>query len=617
MSVTLRFVKPLMLGLALALLMGAVAVNTTSAGGPKPDQRVSHINKIATRAMPAANVARDAARSNAADSQPNLAKAKSVVNRSLSKRPAEDAAPSRLLKPVKSSEVVDAKTGVGVSFDGLNHNNQRFANGGNQFSLEPPDQGLCVGNGYVFETVNDVLNIFDMSGNSLSGVVDLNSFYGYPPQYNRTTGELGPQITDPSCYYDPDSERWFHVVLTYDVDPITWEILLTNHLDIAVSQNNNPLSYWNFYSIDVTNDGLQDCPCLGDYPHIGADAYGFYITTNSYPWLFDEFANAQLYALAKKDLASGGASITMEHLANLVSAANNPGFTVWPAVAPAAQYNTNNDGTEYFLSSMATLEAGNTTGLDNRIALWTLVNTISLNSTPALSLSSVIVNVDTYGVPPTANQRQGHIPLRDCIRVGCYDGNLYFGEPESHPDGSDSRMLQVYYANGNIWGGLSTAVNIGGAQQKAGSAYYIMSPAGALVKQGVVALGQNNVTYPTIAALPTGKGIMSFTIMGNIFFPSQGYVTLDAVNGAGAVHVAAAGLGPDDGFTGYAAIVGDPPRTRWGDYGASVVDGDSIWIATEYIGQNCDFPTYFNDYTCGGTRSFYANWGTRITQVNP
>ncbi len=32
-------------------------------------------------------------------------------------------------------------------FNGVNHRDQRLANGGNQFSVEPPDQGMCVGNG--------------------------------------------------------------------------------------------------------------------------------------------------------------------------------------------------------------------------------------------------------------------------------------------------------------------------------------------------------------------------------------------------------------------------------------------------------------------------------------
>ena len=104
------------------------------------------------------------------------------------------------------------------SIDGLSFHDQRFANNSNQFSVEPPDQGLCAGNGFVLETVNDVLRIYDSSGNALTGPIDLNSFYGYPPAINRRVSPLqfGPSITDPSCYYDSDTQRWFHVVLTLD-----------------------------------------------------------------------------------------------------------------------------------------------------------------------------------------------------------------------------------------------------------------------------------------------------------------------------------------------------------------------------------------------------------------
>jgi hypothetical protein len=56
---------------------------------------------------------------------------------------------------------------LGTNFQGLNFHDQRFANGGNQFSVEPPDQGLCAGNGFVVETVNDVLQVYDTAGNAL------------------------------------------------------------------------------------------------------------------------------------------------------------------------------------------------------------------------------------------------------------------------------------------------------------------------------------------------------------------------------------------------------------------------------------------------------------------
>ncbi len=93
---------------------------------------------------------------------------------------------------VDGSKVISRNPGLGVSFDGLDHRDQRLANGGNQFSLEPPDQGLCAGNGFVLETVNDVMRVFDTHGSPLTGVIDLNTFYGYPAAIDRTTGAKRP-----------------------------------------------------------------------------------------------------------------------------------------------------------------------------------------------------------------------------------------------------------------------------------------------------------------------------------------------------------------------------------------------------------------------------------------
>ena len=83
-------------------------------------------------------------------------------------------------------------------------------------------------------------------------------------------------------------------------------------------------------------------PYLGDYPHIGADANGFYITTNAYPWFCNGFSGAQVYAFSKAQMAAGAASVTMVHLdtSGTVNApsdagATQPGFTVWPAQSPS------------------------------------------------------------------------------------------------------------------------------------------------------------------------------------------------------------------------------------------------------------------------------------------
>jgi len=111
----------------------------------------------------------------------------------------------------------------------------------------------------------------------------------------------------------------------------------------------------------------------------------------------------------------------------------------------------------------------------------------------------------------------------------------------------------------------------------------------------------------------------SFTVVGEDYYPSAGYATIDAAGNVGSVHIAAAGLGPSDGFTSYKAFVGDPPRTRWGDYGAAVTDGNSIYIASEYIAQTCTLSQYLTGAigSCGGTRTSLANWATRISKLNP
>ena len=81
----------------------------------------------------------------------------------------------------------------------------------------------------------------------------------------------------------------------------------------------------------------------------------------------------------------------------------------------------------------------------------------------------------------------------------------------------------------------------------------------------------------------------------------------------------AASAGPQDGFTGYKAIVGDPPRPRWGDFGYTAVVGNTVWVASEYIAQSCTLAQYVSAPfgSCGGTRVTLGNWATRITAVTP
>jgi hypothetical protein len=617
------------------------------------------------------------------------------VNRSLSKGVAKGVS-------VNSGKKAKSNPQLNTSFAGLNHYQQRYARGGNQFSVEPPDQGMCVGNGYVVEAVNDVLNVFNTSGvsqlpdntttNIVAGfprnvnhAVDLNSFFGYPPAINRSTGVRGEFLTDPSCIYDAATQRFFVVVLTLNPQvpgPCQGVFSCVNHLDIAVSKTSDPTGAWNIYKVDVTNDGtntggVNPGPYLGDYPHIGADANGFYITTNAYPWHANGFSGAQIYAFSKAQLAAGAASVNMVHIdtSGLVNAPSDagptqPGFTVWPAQSPGTnQFNLANGGTENFLSSNAADEAkfpkAGTGGdyMSKQIVVWTLSNTSSLNTaTPALSLSNKVVTVNQYGLPPKQTQPGSgttadktatpDVAQGDCLNdettatiagTGCWKllvsaaAHAAGTEVIASPDSNDTRMQQVMYANGKLWGALDTAVTVDNVN-RAGIAWYILNPTnGNLVMQGTYGISGASLTYPAIGVTAAGRGVMAFSYTDATTNPSAAYAPIDAQVGVGDTHIiATSGATRDDGFSGYKqqrfplSI-----RSRWGDYGAAAVDGNSVWIASELTQTDpCNYTDWGGPFfvggtgdnllgTCGGashgpgTRTALADWNTRISKLTP
>src|SRR5262249_11485913 len=62
---------------------------------------------------------------------------------------------------VNSGQKAKSNPTFNFGFEGLNHYQQRYSRSGNQFSVEPPDQGMCAGNGYIVEAVNDVFNVYN------------------------------------------------------------------------------------------------------------------------------------------------------------------------------------------------------------------------------------------------------------------------------------------------------------------------------------------------------------------------------------------------------------------------------------------------------------------------
>jgi len=491
-----------------------------------------------------------------------------------------------------------SQANIALAFSGLTHRDQRFAGAGayanSQFSTEPPDPSLAAGNGFVLQSVNAALAIYDVRTGALrQGPTALNQFFRLKPEITRSSGTYGDFTSDPRVYYDAQLQRWFVSIVAISTNPQTGRLSAPTHLLIAVSETNDPMQTWRIYRLDTTNDGAEGCPCFGDQPVIGADAHGLFISTNAFS-LREGFAGVQIYALSKQLLTSGAGPVVLHW--NNPKLAGGFAFSVQPSVQSSFPADDSANGVEYF-TSVADIR----NMLDHRIAIWAISNTASLaNEAPALKLRTAIIETQPFGVPPDAPQKMGETRL----------GGL-LSEKTEYIATNDQRMQQGVFADGKLWSALTTMVAVGDdPSPRAGIAYFVLRPslsaAGAIraeiVKQGYVAVASADLFYPAIAVRPNGEGAIAFTLSGTEYYPSVAFATLSQ-NGVQNVQIVGSGAAPSDGFSGY-RYFGGLNSGRSGDYSAATIDErGSIWIASEYV------PS--------APRTLLANWGTVIAQIAP
>jgi hypothetical protein len=521
--------------------------------------------------------------------------------------------------PTPAPNGVDTTTtGLTQQWVGLNHFDERNAGTGayanTNFSLEPPDQALCVGGGTVLEGVNTALIGYDAATHAaLGGTININQLFNLTPAIDRSVSPAvrGAFTSDPKCIYD--NGHFIVTILEAGQKP-DGHFDGTGGLYIAVSETSNPYGTWHLYSYNNANDG-GNCPCLGDQPLIGADANGFYVTTNSFPFFDNGFNGAQVYAISKSQLESGAAAINVLKVPVNAPAGFDGGapYTLQPAKTVPGSTNAAN--TEYFLSA-----ADFNGTLDNRIAVWALSGTNTLNSaTPNVTLTGKTVASEVYGTPPAAQQSDaGVFPLRDGLFGLSVQQALYgvqFDNGTYHTEllnSNDDRMNEVVYAGGKLYGAVNTVVKTPNGPTLNGIAWFVVNPNGTMANQGYLSVNQENLMFPAFGVNSAGKGAIGVTIVGTDMHPSTAYAVYNG-SSFGALHISYAGQVPDDGFTGYEALLpnADAARkagtqkgvARWGDYAATAVDTDgSIWLANE---------------TTATSRTLLANWGTHVAHVTP
>jgi hypothetical protein len=382
----------------------------------------------------------------------------------------------------------------------------------NRFTVEPPDQGLCAGNGYVMESLNqgEVQVFSSWNLKAVSPVVSLDSLMGLTTLGWSSGGDI-------MCQFD--SANGGHWIITQFVSANTEAsggpfagcfvgAQDTCYEGIAVSTGSNPTGSYNVYFLNVNvvnndpgSDANPDCSTGTCYAGVLLNDYAKTATTrDAFLLFYDEFDlvtnglnGAQQFAFSKSGLEHGlpasSINVAYENMgtaANLSPIPTNGAYqpislpgSAWYQVIPAqttdpTQYDNANGGTGFMLASLDFFGAG-----DNRVAAFDWTGLSALNSHACNQCNQIqfggalLTGVVTYqnegGACPVADyltvstfcglaaQKAGPTPLGDvCSSLGD-------GEPATCPEGgiatNGDGATNAFFSDGMLWTAVSTVVS--------------------------------------------------------------------------------------------------------------------------------------------------------------
>jgi len=378
--------------------------------------------------------------------------------------------------------------------------------------IEPPDQGLCAGNGFVVETNNigEIL-VFNNALKRESAPIPLDTVMGLTKLGWSSGG-------DPSCVYDPaHGGHWFYTEIV-SASPESKGGAFTGCFagkantckeGIAVTDGNNPFGPYHVYfsnadynpaepgspsllndfaKISVTRDAFMmfydEFPLVGSLPGIGGGFFNgaqeFAFSKNALEHgLPVQLANGQPNPAVTVARENMGLIRTPDGTCARDKVLHQGGITCWVAAIPAqpvaGRFDNSNGGTGFMLGSLDFYGfAALATSGDNRIAAWAWTGLSALNSKGCASCNAGIrftgqlfSGVNRYYDPETVNtggifapQKTGPIPLGDeCGQAGLSVGSP---PPASCPEGglatNGDNLTQVSQAQGQLWAATSTQI---------------------------------------------------------------------------------------------------------------------------------------------------------------
>ena len=462
---------------------------------------------------------------------------------------------------VKGLDAVDSGT-LSTNVDGLD--------------IEPPDQGLCAGNGYVVEdnNIGEIL-IFNQNLKRVSPVIPLDTVMGLTALNWSSGGDI-------SCLYDPSyGGHWIFTEIVSassesNEGPFNGCFAAAAPSDcyegVAVTKGSSPYGPYNVYFVNANYN-----PSEPGYPYLFNDFAKISVTRDAFLLFYDEFPNssaypgiggggfngAQEFAFSKKALELGeptmlpnghpnpAFNVAIENMGTIPTpdgtcASDNtyhsPGITCWYAAIPAqapdpSQWDNSYGGSGFMLDTLDYYGNG-----DDRLAVFDWTGLDNLDSAGCHSCSGIQFGGQLfsgvnfyYGEGFLAPQKAGPIPLGDeCGAAGLSVGSPPPATcPESGIATNGDFMTQVDQAQGQVMGATTTEVSQmyrgGSSEIHQGAVYWVVGTNSfdktgwfTLTSEGYVSPEHEDLSMPAMAAegLPyqdggNGGAIITYTLTGN------------------------------------------------------------------------------------------------------
>jgi hypothetical protein len=440
--------------------------------------------------------------------------------------------------------------------------------------LEPADQGLCAGNGYVVESNNlgEIL-VFNTDLQRASAVIPLDTLMGL-------TGRGWSSGGDISCLYDYNNGgHWFFTQIVSSTDEASGGpfagcfggVANTCYEAIAVTVGSDPFGPYSVYFLNANYN-----PAEPGYPYLLNDFAKISTTRDAFLLFYDEFPlnggglgggfsnGAQEFAFNKNAFELGlpvtglhgkpnpAFTVAIENMGLLPTPDgtcfsdnqhHEPGFTCWFAAIPAqppdpSQYDNSHGGSGFILEALDFYGQG-----DDRIAVFDWTGLKNLNSPNCSACSHIQFGGQLfsgvsfyYGEGFLAAQKSGPIPLGDeCGAAGLSVGSP---PPASCPENgiatNGDTMTQVSQAQGQLWGATTTEIaqtytSEASPEVHQGAVYWVIGTDTfdkfgffSLTGQGYVSPKHEDLEFPAMAAEGSssqdggnGGAIMTFTLSGD------------------------------------------------------------------------------------------------------